>query len=418
MAEITYLMDADPGGATNAFFGNAKGYFLANQSVVVDAPAGGQTLEEVFDDLRKRAATGAAGIFEVINLVAHATGFSSLMFGLTKAERGHILTSGRLTNALATAASTAPILKRLGAPAVTQKTRVRLFGCDVGKDAAFLRNFGLMFGEPADVAAPLRVAVFRHAGASFTHRLARTWAVPWPSDIASTQPASWPAVRTSFTTKAESKFGPVAEERSPNDLFARDGVKATITTAANMATAAAGATFFFHEYFELPIPPGEPNPQAFVNTVKPESSATVAAAEISDLTVASRVGPADFTDKANAALWFAHVAVLAEVIDQPVSLTDSGQYRTVAIVPTPKPSPGPKAVGDAGILPPPVPPPADSVWQQVSAAFLLAGGAQGDLDALVADLDGPAPDHDLSEPELPVLTDADAPEALVEEVDA
>jgi hypothetical protein len=418
MAEITYLMDADPAGAANAFFGNAKGYFLATKSVVVDAPAGGQTLEEVFDDLRKRADTGPAGIFEVINLVAHATGFSSLMFGLTKAERGHILTAGRLTNALATSASSAPILKRLGPPAVTAKTRVRLFGCDVGKDSAFLRNVGLMFGEPADVAAPLRVAVFRHAGASFIHRLARTWAVPWPSDIAATPSANWSAVRTSFIAKAESKFGQVADERNPNDIFARDAVKATITTAANPATAGTSATFFFHEYFELPIPPGEANPQAFVNTVKPQSSATVTATEISDLSVPSRVGPADFTDKSNPSLWIAHVAVLAEVIDQPVSLGDSGQYRTVAIAPTTTPSPGPKAVGDAGVLPPPVPPPADTLWQQVSAAFVLAGGAQGDLDALVAGLDAPATDQELSEPELPVLTDADAPVALVEEGEA
>lgn len=419
MAEITYLMDADPAGAANAFFSNAKGYFLANKSVVVDAPAGGQTVEEVFDDLRKRAATGPAGIFDVINLVSHATGFSSLMFGLTKAERGHILTAGRLTNALATAASNAPILKKLGAPAVTGTTRVRLFGCDVGKDGAFLRNVGLMFGEPADVAAPLRVAVFRHANASFTHRLARTWAVPWPSDIAATPSANWAAVRAAFITKAESKFGQVADERNPNDIFARDAVKSTITTAANAATAATTATFFFHEYFELPIPPADAgNPQAFVNTVKPQSSATVTAAEISDLSVASRVGPADFTDKSNAALWIAHVAVLAEVIDQPVSLTDSGQYRTVAIAPTSTPSPGPKTVGDAGVLPLPVPPPADSLWQQVTAAFALAGGAQGDLDVLVAGLDAPAPDQDLSEPDLPVLTDADAPVALVEEADA
>jgi hypothetical protein len=44
MAEITYLMGRDTG--SNQFYAMARGYF-ATSSTVVEAPAGGQTLEEV-----------------------------------------------------------------------------------------------------------------------------------------------------------------------------------------------------------------------------------------------------------------------------------------------------------------------------------------------------------------------------------
>lgn len=411
MPEITYLMATDPAGATNGYFANAKGYFLGRRSTVVDAPAGGQTLEGVFDDLRARAAAGAAGTFDQINLVSHATGFSSLMFGLTKSERGGILTAARLTNALATASSSAPILKKLGPPAVTDKTHVRLYGCDVGKDRPFLRDVGLMFGMPADVTAPLRVAVFRHDGATFAHRLARTWAVPWPSDVERTPPQGWAPVRQAFVAKAESKFGSAAAERSPGDLFAADAVKATLTAAAAAATATTASTFFFHEYVEVLIPTTEADPQAFVNTVRPATSGVVTASEVSDLTVASRVGPADFTDRSNPRSWVAHVAVLAQVIEAEVSVRND--HLTVAIAPASAPTPGPAPVGDGGSPPPPVPPPAHSLWQQATDEFLAAGGAQGDLDALIAGLDAPPPDHDLAEPDLPALDDGGEPADLL-----
>ena len=420
MAEITYLMDADPPG-TNAFFATAKGFFAANRSTVVDAPAGGSTLEDVFDDLRRRAAAGPSGVFDVINLVSHATGFSSLMFGLTRPERGRILTAARLTNAVAAAATGAPLLRKLGPPAVTASTHVRLYGCDVGKDAALLRDLGLMFGEPADIAAPLRVAVFRQTGGVFVHRLARTWALPWPTDVSKTPAAGWTAVRATFLAKAELVFGAVAAQRSPGDLFAADPVKASLAAAAAGATAATVPSFFFHEYFELPIPAGEADPQAFVNGVRTQTSAVVTGPEISDLTVPAKVGPPDFTDRTDPRLWVAHLAVLALVIDGPASLNDSGQFRTVRIAPAAAPTGGPRPLPDGG-APPPVLPPAHSLWDQATEEFLAGGGAQSDLDTVVAGLLDPAaaPDFegDLAEPELPVLVAADDPEALPEEVEA
>lgn len=413
MPEITYLMDADPSGAANRYFANAKGYFLGRRSTVVDAPAAGQTLEGVFDDLRTRAATGAAGTFDQINLVSHATGFSSLMFGLTKAEKGSILTAARLTNALATASSNAPILKKLGPPAVTAKTHVRLYGCDVGKDRAFLRDVGLMFGEPGDVTAPLRVAVFRHDGPAFTHRLARTWALPWPSDIEKTPQQGWAPVRQAFAAKAESKFGAAASERNPGDLFAADAVKSAVAAAAAAATVTSASTFFFHEYVEVIIPAAEADPQAYVNTVRPATSGVVTASEVSDLTVASRVGPAEFTDRSNPLSWVAHIAVLAQVIEAEVSVQND--HLTVSIAPAAAPTPGPKPVGDGGAPPPPVPPPAHSLWQEATDEFLAAGGAQGDLDALIAGLDTPPSDYDLTEPDVSALDDGGEPGDLLEE---
>ena len=55
MAEITYLMDSDPGAT--GYFHEASGYFSARSgNTVVAAPAGrARTLEEVFTDLRTRA---------------------------------------------------------------------------------------------------------------------------------------------------------------------------------------------------------------------------------------------------------------------------------------------------------------------------------------------------------------------------
>jgi hypothetical protein len=413
MAEITYLMDRDPAG-TNQFFTLAKKYFAPPKSEVVEAPAGGQTLEGVFDDLRKRATAQPAAIFTVINLITHATGFSSLEFGLTRADQGKLTLPHHLINALATAKGTAPVLRTLGPPAITDQTHIRLFGCDVGKDEAFLKNFGLMFGQPADIAAPLRVAAFRESGGTVVYRLARTWAVPWPSDISTTKDADWPATRTEFITRADTKFGLAAAQGSP-DPAAGDIVKAAITKAAGTATAAMAKTFFFHEYLTIDIPPGEPDPQAFVNRGAPTSSTTVQATEFSDLTVKSTVNPADFTDRTNPNAWKAHLAILGEILDEPVGFDNKDQYRKISFGPAAAPSAGPKAVGDGG-APAPPPPPMHSLWEQGVDEFLAAGGSQDELDALVAGLDDTGAHGELAEPEIVALGSDDDPHVVPDEL--
>ena len=222
---------------------------------------------------------------------------------------------------------------------MTAQTHVRLYGCDAGRDCAFLRNFGLMFGEPADVAAPLRLAVFRSSGGTVSYRLARSWAVPWAVRYHHHPGGELGRRARCLYHQGGRQVRPVAAQRSP-DPFAADTLKTAITTAANGATAATSGTFFFHEYLEIIIPPGEPNPQGFVNGFTGARSAVITASEVSDLTVESRIGPADFTDRSNPNAWRAHLAVLAEVIDKPVAIDDNAQYRTERIAPAVAPTPG------------------------------------------------------------------------------
>ena len=54
MADLTFLMNADPAGDPNRFYTLAKQYFVAAGSTVIDAPANGQTLEGVFTRARRR----------------------------------------------------------------------------------------------------------------------------------------------------------------------------------------------------------------------------------------------------------------------------------------------------------------------------------------------------------------------------
>ena len=47
-------MNVDPAGSPNHFYALAKQFFVAAGSTVVDAPATGQTLEGVFNELKAR----------------------------------------------------------------------------------------------------------------------------------------------------------------------------------------------------------------------------------------------------------------------------------------------------------------------------------------------------------------------------
>ena len=204
MAEITYLMDSDPGAT--GYFHEASGYFSARSgNTVVAAPAGqARTLEEVFTDLRTRASGGQ--VYAVINLVSHATGFSSLQFPISAAHRddeGGLITSDTLKRAL-TKAGTDGYPAVLGAPAVTKDTKVVLHGCDVGRDGTFLTMLGQLFGPELTIYAPLRVAVFRHTGATFDYRLARTWSTTYTKDVHTV--TDWAPVRTELANKLVAKF--------------------------------------------------------------------------------------------------------------------------------------------------------------------------------------------------------------------
>ncbi|PVG80874.1 hypothetical protein DDE18_21060 [Nocardioides gansuensis] len=315
MGEIIYLMDRDPG--TTGYFHEAEGYFSARpDSTVVPTAAGdpATTLQDVFKDLRARARTD--DIFPVINLVSHATGFSSLEFPISDARRdkdGGLITKETLKAALASPGSGGyPAV--LGPPAVTKATKVVLYGCDVGRDEEFMKLLGQLFGPELTIYAPVRVAVFRHTGTLFEHRLARTWAANHTSDI--TKTTNWAPVRTAFVTKAVTKFKP------------RGGaeVEAAIKAAAQTATAVQAKTFFFSESLSTGDDP--------VATSVSGSSAVLPSGTTDDTTVPITVGPTDFAKQpGQPPTWVAWVAVLGQVIEEEVSISNRSQFRETVIKP-------------------------------------------------------------------------------------
>ena len=399
MPAITFLMGADPVGG-NAFFANAKGFFTGPNSDVVAAPAGGQSLEGVFKELRDRARQAPAKIYDPINIVAHATGFSSLQFRLRAAATSpDIIVADDLTTEIAKInAKAADAWKQLGPPIVTPTTKVVLHGCDVGRGASFLRDFGRLFSEDLHVYAPLRVALFRHAGNTFEHRLARTWSVPWPSDIGKT--TAWPPARAKFVADAVTKFGPTWTTVT-NDPLGPIGLEQNLKNVAVAATATQAASWFFHEHVVF-------DPQVVIPTMPPFRSAIVSpgGSDVDDTTVENAIGPAHVTDRANATSWVAHIAVLAEIIEKSVDITNSAQYRHIDIDPPTAPSPGPKPPPNA----PPITPPAhSSVWDQARDALIAAGVGENAIDTLAAGLASADPSTlALADPDVPSVADIDA----------
>lgn len=381
MAEsITYLMEADPGGA--GYFHEAKGFFSqASDMTVVETAAGtpARTLDDVFNDLRARAK--GSHVFGVINLVTHATGFSSLQFPISDARRdkdGGLILADTLIDALR-APGTAGYPNRLGPPAVTKDTTVCLYGCDVGRDAAFLQNLGLLFGDDVTIKAPLRVAIFRHAGTTFEHRLGRTWAVNAKTDV--NKATDWPGTRTRYLAAAATKF-----------LDAT--TTATIKAAAAAATHSSTASFFFSESLGTSDDPA--------TTTIEGSSAVLQAGTDDDTTKALTVKSSDFAkDPTVPGAWVAWVAVLAQVIEQPVTVDSDSQFRTTVIRAGKAVSPGPKPSGGGAGPPPPPPPTRTGLLDTARDAYVAAGGTAGDLDTLLAGLaDAPAGDPSFTDPGL------------------
>jgi hypothetical protein len=400
MVEITFLMDTDTGA--NAFYANAKRYFKdVLKSEVIDAPQGGQTLEGVFDTLRARATAAQPKIYDVIDVVTHATGFSSLQFPFDNAAKTAKNTLTQVDDLDRALSGAAGALKPLGAPAVTDKTRVILYGCDVGRDESFVKKFGTMFGSPKEVSAPLRVAMFRHEGTVYDHRLCRTWAIKWPKDIETE--TNWPQVRAKFADDASFKFGTVLGARTGTPL-AIDDMKRTIELVAANATAKFGTQFFFAEEIGVDIPAGQ-DAQTYVNTVKTTSSVVLPSGDVDDTTVPMTVRAGDIDDRKDPKHWIAHIAVLGQIIDKPVSVSDSSQYRTVKIAPEKKPATGPAPPAAPQGAPANAPaPPKTSLLEQATEELVSAGAEQGDLDELVAALTPPPEGDDpfaLAEPELP-----------------
>ena len=326
MAEITYLMERDSGAST--YFANAKGFFEARDSLVVPTTGTESTsLADVFKDLRVRAKEGE--VFGVINLVSHAMTFSALQFPVSEEQRAAdngVITTDVLAAALPKA-GTGGYPAILGPPAVTKSTTVCLYGCDIGRDAAFMAKFGQLFGPELTIYAPLRQAVFRHRGTTFEHLLARTWRVSFPRDIATS--TNWPTTRTEFLAKALPKF----------TAAGGSAVEADIRAAAQTATAAmtSSSTYFTSESLRW-----RSNPAAVS-----ETSAVLPSGTVDDTTVATTLKGTDFTkEPAPATTWVAHVAVLGQILEEPVAVTNTNQFRKTVISTQ-------KAASTHPLLPPP-----------------------------------------------------------------
>ena len=169
-AEITFLMGQDNPAVGNPFYSLAKKYFQHpdGSGTVIDAPAAGQTLEGVFDSLRSRTT-----IQTTINLVAHAWEFGGMHGAVTRADQAsgrRSMTADDLRDALAKKSLAPP-----GPAVISSKTRVVIYGCDIGRTLRFLTMLSGLFGNPGEVLAPRRMAIFIPDGTKVKYRVAQTW---------------------------------------------------------------------------------------------------------------------------------------------------------------------------------------------------------------------------------------------------
>ena len=170
MPELTFLMNEDPSGDPNHFYQLAKKHFQAAGSTVIDAPSGGQTIEGVFAkliELKKEQTT--------INLVSHASGFAAMECALTNAEKANgvdYMTEEDLETALAGKTLAPP-----GPTIITDKTRIVIYGCDIGRSEGFLIKLCTLFGKPKELLAPKRMGVFLVDGTTVKYRQAHTWSL-------------------------------------------------------------------------------------------------------------------------------------------------------------------------------------------------------------------------------------------------
>ena len=408
MADLTFLMNVDPAGSTNPFYALAKQYFVAAGSDVVDAPATGQTLEGVFAELKTRH--GPQG---TINLVSHAVGFGAIEGPVTLASQaaGHTFTmADDIQDALA-AKSLAPP----GPGVITDKTRIVLYGCDVGRSLNFLKLLCGLFGSPGELLAPRRLSVFTLQGSTVKYRQAQSWTLVRNARLTpaggSAPTVGWPAYRAKFVTDASDKFGRAAI------LAEIDGearFTAMLTAAASSATTAMASTFFLEEDIDI-LSSGTQTAAEAAASVKPLSNgdpvtaAAQSAVQVDDTTVVTTIGGADaYPADAAKTKYSITVVLLAQVVDVDVLIAEGPGYARVTVGKGLAPSPGPKPTsGSAGGGSGPGGGDTD-LLQAVTQQLLAAGVSQHDIDTLLASV----PTGDATED-----IDTDAPAAVPVEGD-
>jgi hypothetical protein len=379
VSEIVFLAGADPADAANPFYANAKQFLTGGDASIpaVGPPDGAVALSlaSVLAELTRRA-TDAGAPFDVIDLVSRPAGVGGMELPLFAADEaaGHPTRRGRLFNALLDArAGKDGALQPAGAAAVSPTTRVVLYGCDLGRDNEYLGALGELFGFPASVSAPIRVGVFPSQDGAVQHRLARTWSVLWgATSIGATADAGWPSARSTFTTKAAARF-----------TAAQSGTDIAAAAAAATLDATASAYFYADVFWATKSALAQllPVGTQVVNSSDDDDSTvplTITAADMA-------AGSADLSDANDAVM---NIAVLASVIDLPVSIADTTQYRTQTFGAGATPATGPEpSPTDDGTPPPPPGDPATTpdTLAALAAQYVAAGGTQADFDAFVAD---------------------------------
>jgi len=387
MADLTFLMNADPPGSANQFYTLAKQYFVAAGSTVIDAPANGQTLEGVFTELKSRKVAGGT-----INLVSHASAFAAMICPVTLASQaaGYVsMSADDLQEALAAKSLTPP-----GPGVITDKTRIVIYGCDVGRSLRFLTMLSGLFGNPGEVLAPRRLSIFRLDGSTVKYRQAQTWSLVRKAPLipagASVPAGGWPAYQAAFVKDATDKF---ARTAIAAEITGEDRLKAILTTAASNATTTFGPTFFIQEGIDI-LFPAPPSAADLASSVKPRpngdpvTAAAQSAAQVDDTTQVTTVTAAD-AYPANAAKtkYAITVIVLAQVIDADVLIAEGPGYSRLSSGKERAPSPGPKPVGGgagsggssgAGA--------SNDQLQTLTDKLLADGATQQDVDELGTDI--------------------------------
>lgn len=416
MPDLTFLMNVDPAGSPNQFYKLAKQFFVAASSTVIDAPAKGQTLEGVFAKLKDlKVAQGT------VNLVCHASGFASMQCPVTVASQ----TAGRTTmtvddlrDALAAKSPASP-----GPGVITDKTRIVIYGCDVGRSLEFLKMLSGLFGDPGELLAPRRMGVFRLEGSDVKYRQAQTWSLVRKAPLipggASAPAEGWPAYRTTFVKDATDKFGSAAMAA---EIGGDDRLKKILTDAASNATTTLGPGFFLEEGVDI-FPTGSQTAAQAAASVKPISngdpvtSAAASVAQVDDTTVVTKVSGTDaYPANPQKTKFSISVVILGRVMDEDVAIAEGAGYRRVTTSKGLAPSPGPKSTGGsgagggsgsgAGA--------SNNQVQTLVDQLLADGAAQADVDALAAGIpqgdatdgllmDTPDDTSDIGDPVAPVF---------------
>jgi hypothetical protein len=385
MADLTYLMNADPANTTNQFYSLAKQFFVAAGSTVVDAPTKGQTIEGIFNDLKARKTAQGT-----INIVSHAVGFGAIEGPITLANQaaGRAMTiADDMQDALANKTLPPP-----GPGIITNKTRIVLYGCDVGRSSNFLKLLSGLFGNPGELLAPRRLSVFKLAGSTVKYRQAQSWTLVRKARLIpagrSAPTGGWPAFRIQFVKDAFDKFSRVAVA----ELGADTRLKNILTTAASSATDVMASTFFIEENIDI-FPSGSQTAKQAADSVKPLPNGDLVtvsvqiADQVDDTTLVTTISGTD-AYPANAAKtqYSITVVLLAQVIDQDVPIAEGPGHARVTSSKGLAPSPGPKPTsggatsgggGGSGAG-------ASNDLQSIADELLALGADQADIDELLA----------------------------------